>query len=416
MRLPPFSRRRDEGAGYAVDRAPFLALLEPAVREQVRKRLNRRRIAAGRPLYQPGEVADALYLVESGRFRVFMTERPGTERVLQFLGPGEIVGEAAFMAESNYVTGAQAIENAAVLRLSRADFEHLLGKHERALQYLATLIAQRQAQANARLAADSAPEETRALRGFVTAVYSPRGGAGVTTLAVNLAVALAERHPDDAALLDLDVLFGHVLSNLWLEPRAVLSQVSPVTLRGIDRGGLDHYLLKHASSLRVFPAATQPEEGQSITGEHVRSAVTALRRYFGHIVLDLPHAFNDLTLVGLEMSDRVLVVATPERTALADIHETRRIFADVLRLAPERISYLLNHPQPYSGVGIDEFASATATAWTEVAHGGDAPSQAALRGESLLGTRPANAVSRAAASLAERITREARETAALSGR
>jgi CRP-like cAMP-binding protein len=416
MRLSPFSRRRDEGAVGAVDRAPLLALLEPDLREQVRKRLSRRKIPAGKPLYRAGEPADALYLVESGRFRVVMAERPGRERVLQFLGPGEVVGEAAFMAETLYVASAEAVETASVLRLARADFDNLLGRDEAVLQYLATLVARRQEQANARLAAESAPEETLALRGYVTAVYSPRGGAGVTTLAVNLAIALAEQHPDDTVLLDLDVLFGHVLSNLWLEPRAVLAQVSPVTLRGLDRAGLDQYLRKHSSSLRIFAAATRPEEGQAITGEHVRSAVTALRRHFGYIVLDLPHAFGDVTLVGLEMADRVLVVATPERTALADIQESRRIFADVLRLAPDRATYVLNHPQPYSGVGAAEFAAATGTAWTEIAHGGEAPSLAALRGESLRGTRPTNAVARAAANLADQITSDARELAALAGR
>src|SRR5919202_1124063 len=110
-----------------------------------------------------GRAGDALYLVESGRFRVFMAERPGRERVLQFLGPGEIVGEAAFMAETHHVSGAEAVENASVLRLTRADFENLLGRHEAVLQYLATLIARRQEQANARLAAESAPEEMLAL-------------------------------------------------------------------------------------------------------------------------------------------------------------------------------------------------------------------------------------------------------------
>src|SRR5207253_5194362 len=108
--------------------------------------------------------------------------------------------------------------------------------------------AERQAQANARLAAETAPEESRAARGYVTAVYSPRGGAGVTTLAVNLAIALAERHPDDTVLLDLDVLFGHAVSNLWLEPRGVLAQINPATMQGLDRAGLDHYLVKHPSS------------------------------------------------------------------------------------------------------------------------------------------------------------------------
>jgi CRP-like cAMP-binding protein len=411
----PFSRRRDEGD--PLDRIPLLALLEPQLRSQVRKRLSRRRIGAGKALYRQGEPADALFLVTSGRFRVFVGgERPNTERVLRFLGPGELVGEAAFMAETPHVTNAVAIEDATVWRLARADFDALLSPHEGALRYLAGVIAERQAQANARLAVESAPEEHRGQRGYVTAVYSPRGGAGVTTLAVNLAIALAERYPDDTVLLDLDVLFGHALANLWLEPRGVLAQVSPTTMRGLERAGLDYYLLPHSSSLRVFPAATRPDEGQTITGDHVRAAIGTLRRYFGHIVLDLPHGFNEVTLGGLELADRVLLVSTPERVTLQDVMECRRIFSDVLHLPSGLVTYVLNHPQAYAGLPASAFSAATGTPWEEIAHGGEAPSAAALRGESLLGTKPNNVVARAAAALARRLAAEAHEAAALTGR
>ena len=344
----------------------MLALLEPDLRQRVRKRLTRRRIGAGKPLFRQGEPADALYLVDSGRFRIFVGERVGKERVLSFLGPGEIVGEVAFMADTPYVTNAVAIDDSSVWRLARADFDALLSHHEGLLRYLASVIAASQSKANARLAADSAPDETRALRGFVTAVYSPRGGAGVTTLAVNLALALAGGHPDDTVLLDLDVLFGHALANLWLEPRGVLAQVAPATMRQLDRGGLDYYLLAHSSSLRIFPAAARPEEGQTITGDHIRAAITTLRRHFGHIVLDLPHGFNEVTLAGLELADRVLLVATPEQITLRDIVECRRIFGEVLDLAPSRMTYVLNHPQPYAALKASEFVAATDTPWSEI--------------------------------------------------
>jgi CRP-like cAMP-binding protein len=397
-----------------MDRAPMLALLEPDLRQRVRKRLTRRRIRAGKPLFRKGEPADALYLVDSGRFRVFVGERVGKERVVSFLGPGEIVGEVAFMAETPYATNAVAIDDAAVWRLARADFDALLGHHDGLLRYLASVIAATQSTANARLAADSVPDETRALRGFVTAVYSPRGGAGVTTLAVNLALALAGKHPDDTVLLDLDVLFGHALANLWLEPRGVLAQIAPATMRQLDRGGLDYYLLAHSSSLRIFPAAARPEEGQTITGDHLRAAIATLRRHFGHIVLDLPHGFNEVTLAGLELADRVLLMATPEHITLHDVLECQRIFGEVLSLAPARMTCVLNHPQPYAALKASEFAAATGTPWSEIAHGGEGPSTAALRGESLLGTRPNNAVARAATHFAELVGGEAREVAALS--
>jgi pilus assembly protein CpaE len=277
-------------------------------------------------------------------------------------------------------------------------------------------MSERQAKANARLAAELQPEETRAGRGFVTAVYSPKGGAGVTTIALNLAIALAERHPDDVALLDLDVLFGHALSSLWLEPRHVLANVSPVTLRSLDRPGLNIYLIAHSSSLRIFPSASRPEEGQSLTADHVEAAVTALRRYFGHVVLDLPHAFNEITLRGLELADRIQILATPEPTSLHDVLETRRILTEVLSVSPSRLFYVLNRPQPYSALGTSDFATATGTPWAEIGHGGEAPTAAALRGESLVDTRRANPVVRGVIGLAEAISTDAGERAALSGR
>ena len=420
--FPLFGRLFGRGQGGTaasdgLDGVPLLALLDPDLRKRVRSKLTRRTIAAGKPLFRQGDPASALCVVASGRVRVFLGgERAGTERVLRFVGPGELVGEAAFMADTPHVTSAVAVDDAVVLGLARPDFDALLSGNEPLLRYIAGVVADRQSQANARLATESAPEEHRALRGYVTAVYSPRGGAGVTTLAINVAIALAERHPDDTVLLDLDILFGHALANLWLEPRGVLAQLSPTTLGNLDRAGLEYYLLTHGSSLRVFPGATQPEQGQTLTGDHVRAAVLTLRRNFGHIVLDLPHDFGDVTLAGLEMADRVLVLATPEPHALADIAECQRIFHDVLRLPGERITYVLNRPQPYAGLAVGEFAAATASRWEEIGHGGDAPSAAALRGESLMGTRPNNVVARAASSLADRITTEGREAAALMGR
>jgi Flp pilus assembly CpaE family ATPase len=393
-----------------------MALLDPPLRVQVQKRLSRKRFAAGKPVFRQGEAADVLYLIDTGRVRIFMGDRVAHERVLQFLGPGEIFGEAAFMAEAAHISSAVAVEDAAVWCLARDDFEVLLGKHTGLLRYLASLAAERQTQANARLAAETAPEAVRLSRGFVTAMYSPRGGSGVTTLAVNVAIALAERHPDDAVLLDLDVLFGHALANLSLAPRGVLAQVVPSTMADLDRAGLNYYLLPHSSSLRVFPAASRPDEGKTITSEHVRAALTTLRRHFGYIVLDLPHGFNEVALAGLELADRVLLVATPEEVTLQDVLETQRIFDDVLHLPHGRVSYVLNHPQPYAAVSVSQFATATGQPWAEIAYGGEAPSSAAVRGESLLGTHPHNAVVRAVVEFANLISTEALEAAALSGR
>src|ERR1700737_2764515 len=95
-----FSGRTGGEKGDVLDSAPLLALLEPELRQRVRKRLNRRRVARGKPIYRLGDPADELYVIESGRVRVYVGERVGQERVLRFLGTGEILGESAFMADT----------------------------------------------------------------------------------------------------------------------------------------------------------------------------------------------------------------------------------------------------------------------------------------------------------------------------
>jgi CRP-like cAMP-binding protein len=404
------------GAAGPLDCIPLFALVSPELRARIRKKLAWRSVPDGKPLFRAGEPSDALYVVQSGRFRIFVRDRFNREHVLRFVGPGEVLGEAALLADAPHVVHAEAVEPARVWRLARGDFEALLGNEQAVLRYLAGVISQRQAQANARVVAESTPEEARAERGYVTAIYSPRGGAGGTTLAVALGVALAERHPDDVVVLDLDVLFGHTASYLWLQPKGVLAQVPPNTLHQLDRRGLDYYLLPHESSLRVFPAALRPEEGEQVSADHVRAAVSTLKRHFGHVLLDLPHGFSEVALTGLEMANRVLVLATPELTTLRDIVEVRRIFAELLGLPAAKARYVLNHPHPYGGIPVADFAAATGAAWEEIAFGGDGPSQAALRGEALLNTRPGNPVSKAATRLAETVGREARELLALAGR
>src|SRR5207244_12332765 len=109
------------------------------------------------------------------------------------------------------------------------------------------------------------------VRGQVTVVFSPVGGAGQTVLATNLAVALAEFTPDRVVAVDLDLLFGHVAMLLDLVPRTALAAITPAAIRSLDRHSLAYYLTKHAeSSLRVLAGTLPPEESEPGTGKAVR--------------------------------------------------------------------------------------------------------------------------------------------------
>src|SRR5207244_4099901 len=94
--------------------------------------------------------------------------------------------------------------------------------------------------------------------GRVYAVFSPQGGSGKTTLAVNLAAQQAREQPERTALLDLSLTFGHAAPLLGLRPSTSLAAIPAENLADFDRRTLGEYLVEHSSGLQVLVAGTRP--------------------------------------------------------------------------------------------------------------------------------------------------------------
>ena len=150
--------------------------------------------------------------------------------------------------------------------------------------------------------------------GRITSVFSTKGGLGVTTLATNLAVCLAERAPDGTILIDLDTRQSDVATFLNLRyTYSVLDALE--SLERLDDSLLQGLLVKHASGLFVLPGPTRIERGQ-LSAERVQGALEIIRSHFGHVVLDLRHDFDPGTIAALEASDSILYLTSLTVSAL----------------------------------------------------------------------------------------------------
>lgn len=142
--------------------------------------------------------------------------------------------------------------------------------------------------------------------GQVISVYATKGGLGVTTLATNLAVCLAQKAPDDVLLVDLDVHQGSVATLLNLKTTYSVQDVFGQTHR-LDEAYLRSLLLRHSSALCVLPAPPTLEQAQ-FTPSQMVTGLEVVRSHFAHVVLDLPRDVRPGTIATLEQSDQILYV------------------------------------------------------------------------------------------------------------
>jgi pilus assembly protein CpaE len=246
------------------------------------------------------------------------------------------------------------------------------------------VVSQRTLNTNQQLLADEPGNAPSVGGGRVYAVFSPRGGAGKTMLATNLAVQQAQQQPERTALLDLNLTFGHTAALLGLQPETSLAGIPANSLSDFDRRTLGNYLVEHSTGLQLLVAGTRPEEGELVTAAHVRAALSAMKRQFSATFVDCGSGFDDPTIAALEMADRVIVVCTPELNTLRDVRECLRVFGEIIHVAPAKLCFVFNHHQPFAVLGREQFEAALEqTMDFELPHAGDAAYKAAARGEPL---------------------------------
>src|ERR1700738_726248 len=299
---------------------------------RIARLLKERKISENEEIFAQGETGDGMYVILQGRVRIATIDQLGRERVLAFYGPGEFFGDMAVLTGSPRSATATASTNLRVLQLRKDDFDMLVATSVGMMRGMLRVMVERQTAMNTRLTQEVGVNSGD-VRGQVTVLFSPRGGAGQTILATNLAVSLAQLTPDRVAILDLDLLFGHVSMLLDLIPRTALAAISPAAIRGLDRDNLAYYMTQHPeSSLRVMVGTVRPEESELVSGDHVRAMVEVLRRQFVHLVIDAGSRFSEPCLAALELADQIVIVSTPEPSAAHTIQESQRVLRDLLSI------------------------------------------------------------------------------------
>ena len=182
--------------------------------------------------------------------------------------------------------------------------------------------------------------------GKVIAFFSPKGGVGTTTLAVNTAVALAnpivaavasadaqlDGGPPRVLLIDLDLQFGTVATHLNLTHRFDVATLCADEQALGDTKQAASYLTPHDSGIKVLAAPVNPEADFRIMVDQLERALVALSPTFDYAVVDCGSRLDQRTLFMLEQADLRFFVVLPEIPALRSTSVLRRALKETAAL------------------------------------------------------------------------------------
>lgn len=164
-------------------------------------------------------------------------------------------------------------------------------------------------------------EQNSEKHGRVVAVYSGKGGAGVSFFGTNLAAAMTV----PTVLIDLNLQAGDSASFLGLDAKYSMADFVRNRSR-LDDALITSLLTPHSSNLQLVAAPNEAHEAEEVHPEHVSEVIHLLRQKFGCLVLDLPHTFDPLTVAALDVADDILVVLTLDIPGIRGAKRALKVF------------------------------------------------------------------------------------------
>ena len=233
----------------------------------------------------------------------------------------------------------------------------------------------------------------------VILLFGPKDGVGKTTLAVNLAVKLAQKN-NKVVVLDCDFQSGDVNAFLGMNPKStVLELIQEQSNPNVDT--IRQFLSLHLSGVNFLPNPHSPEYASSITARQVESIIAALRVYYDYVIVDTVSGFDDISASCIECASSILFVTGKDVPAL---HNAKKSLAVLGELSDkEKIRLIMGKSEGNKITQGDVSRVLGIPVWGVLPYDEKSAVTAANQGQPVVLGHPKSRISREISSMADRL-------------
>ena len=177
-------------------------------------------------------------------------------------------------------------------------------------------------------------------QGKIITIYSPKGGTGCTTIAVNLAITL---HNQDTrvVLVDANLQFGDVAIFVNEQGKNTIIDIAP-RVDELDPDIVQGIMIKHEpSGIHILAAPQRPEMAEKVSAAQFSKVLEYLKQLYAYVVIDTTPILTDVTLAAIDASDSIVLVTTQDIPAI----KSTRLFLDLsatMGIGRERFVFAMN--------------------------------------------------------------------------
>lgn len=176
------------------------------------------------------------------------------------------------------------------------------------------------------------------VRSKVIGFFGCKGGTGKSTVAVNVAAALAKKGAR-VMLLDFDLSFGDLQLLMDLDPKETIVELVQDP-EGISIEKINGFAVQHSSGVSLLSAPKSPEFAEYISAAHIKAIIENVRPYYEYIIIDAGSTFTDPAIAALDGCDEIMLVNNPEICCLKEAKSTVLILEQLQQ--KDKIRIILN--------------------------------------------------------------------------